>query len=208
LSAEVIFATAKVSAGNVVALRFLEAAGLCVVDVNLTFTVDAASIRGQTSLPVRAARPDDRMAVEDVAGTAFRFTRFHLDGVMPATLANRIKRAWAGNYFAGGRGDAMLVAEDDKGICGFLQAIERDGDAVIDLIAVDKRSAGAGLGTAMVAALARRPLKSGRSPKRLIVGSQAANAQACRFYEKLGFRLEVAAYVLHHHGASTVYPSD
>ncbi len=77
--------------------------------------------------------------MEDIAGHAFRFTRFHLDNVIPLSLAHRIKRIWAGNYFSGGRGTALLVAEDGDGACGFLRVLERGDAAVIDLFAVAPR---------------------------------------------------------------------
>lgn len=209
LAAEAIFATAKVPAQDVAALRCLEDAGCRVVDLNLTFSVAVGDVPCAKAAPaVRPARPEDSASIEDIAGTAFRFTRFHLDDVLPARLADRIKRAWAGNYFAGGRGTALLVAEDGAGVCGFLLVLERGDAAVIDLIAVAARAAGRGYGSALVAALGNAPLTTGQRPRRLIVGSQAANAPAIRFYEGLGFRVDAAAYVLHHHGNSRDYRAE
>jgi ribosomal protein S18 acetylase RimI-like enzyme len=208
LAAEPVFATAKVPAENVAALRFLEEAGCRVVDVNMTYGIGVEDLKRKDAGAARLARPEDRAGVEDVAGHAFRFTRFHLDNVIPLALAHRIKRIWAGNFFAGGRGTALLVAEDERGICGFLQVLERGDAAVIDLVAVVSRAAGRGHASAMIALLAKTPLTNGQLPRRIIVGSQAANIPATRFYENLGFRLEAAAYVLHHHGNRWSYPSD
>lgn len=208
LSAEAVFATAKVPAENVAALRFLEEAGCRVVDVNMTYAINVEDLPGRAAGRARLARPEDRAGVEDVAGHAFRYTRFHLDNVIPLSLAHRIKRIWAGNYFAGGRGTALLVAEDAEGICGFLQVLERGDAAVIDLVAVAPRAAGRGHGSALISVLAKTSLTNGQLPRRIIVGSQAANIPATRFYENQGFRLEAAAYVLHHHGSRWNYPAD
>lgn len=208
LGSDPVFATAKVPVTDLRSLHFLEDVGCRVVDVNLTFAVDASGLRGRRPAGVRAARLEDQPVVEEIAGSAFRFTRFHLDTAVPPALANQIKRAWAANYFAGGRGTALLLVEDAEGVCGFLQVLESADAAVIDLIAVAPRAAGQGHGSALVAALAAAPLTSGQPPRRILVGSQAANLPAVRFYEKLGFRLEAATYVLHHHGCSTDYRAE
>lgn len=209
LGSEALFATAKVPCEKVAALRFLEEAGCRIVDVNQTYAVDVGDLpRNRAAGTARPARPEDRAAVEDIAGHAFRFTRFHLDNVIPLSLAHRVKRIWAGNYFSGGRGTALLVAEDGAGVCGFLQVLERGDAAVIDLFAVTPRAAGRGHGSGLILALAKTPLTNGQLPRRVIVGSQAANIPATRFYENLGFRLEASAFVLHHHGCSLDYQSE
>lgn len=205
LASEAVFATAKVPAADIRSLHFLEDIGCRVVDLSLTLALEPADLQVGRPSGVRPARTEDQAAVEAIAGSAFRFSRFHLDEAIPQALAHRIKRAWATNYFSGGRGTALLLAEDADGVCGFLQVLESGDAAVIDLIAVAPRAAGQGRGSALVAALAAAPLSSGDLPRRILVGSQAANLPAVRFYEKLGFRLEAATYVLHHHGCSTDY---
>lgn len=207
LRTERIFATAKISADQVALLQALQAAGGYVVDVLLGFAApvnDIAAPNGQVR--VRAASATDEVAVRAIAGTAFRYTRFHLDPAIPNSLAGRIKAEWAANFFAGRRGDAMLLAEDRQGnIKGFLLALTTADSLVIDLIAVSADAAGGGMGSAMIAALAEQARQKGKH--QLHVGTQAANAAAARFYEKAGFRLHNAQYVLHHHGIDTEYPA-
>lgn len=194
------FATAKIPAAKTAAVHTLESFGFRTVDAALTFTTDAvaASPAGPS---VRFALAADRAAVEAIAGRSFRFSRFHLDPALPAALAHRVKARWAGNWFAGARGDGMVVAEDGARVAGFLQLLwAKDGRLVIDLIAVDEANRGRGLAAAMIGFAAVHGTGDARRPAGMVVGTQAANVASVRLYESLGFRLREAQFVLHHHG--------
>jgi len=183
---------------------YLQAAGFRVVDVSLQFEVNTADISGGEHGGVRAAKPADRDAVWDIAGRAFRYSRFHLDPYFPDEIAGRIKSEWVANWFSGKRGDALLVAEHEDRVVGFLLALVSHGKTVIDLIAVAPEQAGRGIGQALTRALKITPVGSNVQPV-IAVGTQAANIPAARFYEKLGFRLAGVGYVLHHHGNEPMY---
>jgi len=194
------FATAKVPASDPALVGELEQLGFHVVDAALTFAAEDLP-PAAASPAVRFAAPGDRGPVEAVAGSAFRYSRFHLDPRFPRELADRIKAQWAGNWFLGQRGDGMIVAEDGGRVAGFLQLLRgRDGPLVIDLIAVEERSRGRGLARAMIAHAAAHGTGDGRRTAGMIVGTQAANVPSVRLYESLGFRLRDAQFVLHHHG--------
>ena len=186
---------------NVAAVRALAEAGFYVTDVNVTFaaaTADIQAARGEVA--VMEARPDQQEAVLDIAGTAFRYSRFHLDPLLRAGLADRIKREWIRSYFQKARGDRLLVALVDDRPAGFLAALVADRPeetvAVIDLIGVARDRQGRGVGRALVAAFAE--CYRGRCP-RSEVGTQIANLPSLAFYEGLGFRLVGSQYVLHRH---------
>jgi ribosomal protein S18 acetylase RimI-like enzyme len=199
-----LFVTAKASATDVNAIRHLEDVGFRVVDTALTFDADELRERAATAsgYAIRWARPADRAGVIALAGHAFRFSRFHLDPMLPNAIADGIKAAWAGNFFNGLRGDAMVVAEDAGVIVAFLQLLRsNDGGMVIDLIAVAPEAARRGIASAMIALAWREGV-----PSSLRVGTQAANIASCRLYESLGMRLREAAVVLHHHGTGGSYP--
>lgn len=195
------FATAKLAAADTGSVEALQSFGFRVVDMALTLDADQVDAKGSDR--VRFARPEDRPAVESIAVSAFRFSRFHLDPHIPKALADKVKAAWAGNWFAGQRGDGMIVAENPGGeVAGFLQlrwaAEER---LVVDLIAVRPDSARKGLARAMIGLAQSRGTGDARLPRGMIVGTQAANVPSVRLYESLGFRLRDAKFVLHHHGA-------
>jgi ribosomal protein S18 acetylase RimI-like enzyme len=193
------FAYAKVPVVEIGTVWQLTDAGFRVVDTALAFE---GAIGGETDRGgVRFARDDDREPVAGIAAGAFRYSRFHLDPLIPGELADAIKAAWAVNYFEGKRGDGMVVAEHANRVVGFLQLLWSAPDhLVIDLVGVAPASQGRGIGRDMILYAARHGTGDGRLPSRISVGTQAANVPSVRLYESLGLRLREAQYVLHHHG--------
>lgn len=195
-----VFAYAKLKVQHISEVSQLTDAGFRVVDTALTFD---GAISGSPGDRVRFAEPEDSRAVSRIAGSAFRFSRFHLDPLVPNGIADTIKSAWAANYFEGKRGDGMVVAERNGCVAGFLQLIWSAPDClVIDLIGVDSAWQGQGIGRDMILYAACHGTGDGRVPAGMMVGTQAANAPSVRLYESLGFRLASAQYVLHYHGVA------
>jgi ribosomal protein S18 acetylase RimI-like enzyme len=195
------FAYAKCQVSRVDEVSALCDFGFRVIDTALTLegVVDFES--GYNDEAVRFANADDRDAVRAIAGQAFRFSRFHLDPLISVRIADEIKASWAGNYFAGRRGDSMVVAESNGEVVGFLQLLwGQEGILIIDLIGVVPKCQGQGFGIAMIRHAAMNGTGDDRKPTRMLVGTQAANITSVRFYESLGLRLRSAQYVLHFHG--------
>lgn len=192
------FAYAKLDVSQVKPLSRLTDAGFRIVDTALSFD---GTLSGSPGKQVRFARPEDRAQVSRIAGSTFRYSRFHLDPLVPRGVADTIKSSWAANYFEGKRGDGMVVAERDGKIAGFLQLLWAAQDRlVIDLIGVDPARQGQGLGREMILHAARHGIGDGRIPATISVGTQAANIPSVRLYESLGLRLRSAQYVAHRHG--------
>ena len=194
------FYQARVPADDVAAVQRLSALGFSVVDT--TLTLGRTPVPGSAPSSVVRAKPEHREAVVEIARTAFRFSRFHLDPEVPAELANRIKADWIESYFAGTRGEHLLVALADGRPAGFLAVIagEDAGKALrtIDLIAVAPSAQGRGLARALTGAFVA---ESARVCDEVRVGTQAANVPATRLYESMGFALVRAQYALHLHVA-------
>lgn len=193
-----VFVDAKIPVERPDLCAIVEARGFHLVDTNLTLRRQARRPNRPTpESRIRIARREDRPAVEAVARAAFVCSRFHLDPALPAALADEVKARWAGNYFDGGRGNQMIVAERNGTIAGFLQLIRgADGDLVIDLIAVSPADRGRGLAGAMIT-FAEAELDAVTS---LTVGTQLANLPSLRLYQGDGFRVVDARYVFHFHG--------
>jgi ribosomal protein S18 acetylase RimI-like enzyme len=185
----------RVPAQDVERLRQFEELGFRVVD--LTVTLEAATTMQATRTEgVRFAVPADRPAVADIAATSFKWSRLHLDPLIPKKTADRSRAEWASNFFAGKRGDAMVIAENDGAPAAFLLAVgPANGILTIDLIAARPASRRLGLGASCVRFAAREIAGT----ERLRVATQAANAGSLRFYEGLGFRTVASDYVLHLH---------
>ncbi|MFM7345227.1 MAG: GNAT family N-acetyltransferase [Tagaea sp.] len=199
-----VFVTAKLPAMAVAETIAFQDAGFRVVDTALVF---AGALAAAQPSGVRKSVAGDRAGVEALARVAFTTSRFHLDPAFPKPLAGAIKAAWAANFFAGKRGDLMLVAERDGTVEGFLLALRGPGAWAVDLIATDPAARGRGIGRRLMARLAAEPV-DGAPPSRIRAGTQAANAAALGFYARLGFAIERAEFVLHHHGAGGPYPEE
>jgi ribosomal protein S18 acetylase RimI-like enzyme len=185
---------ARVDVADTEAVARMTANGFGVVDVSLTLAT-----RRLVETPhelVQPARPEQRQALVDIAGRCFRFSRFHMDPLIPDELADNVKREWIRSYVEGRRGIELLAAVDGGDAVGFLAVLESEGSRVIDLIGVAPEAQGRGIGRALVACFVERHTAPGRD---LRVCTQAANVPSVRLYESLGFSLASAAYVLHLH---------
>jgi len=187
--------TCKVPAEDVVTGAALAEAGFRVVDVNVTL-----ERRGDvcaSGAPVAPATASQHEALLEIAGSCFRYSRFHLDPLIPREVADRVKREWVRSYVEGRRGIELLASADGQRPNGFLAVLEApDGARVIDLVGVAPDTQRQGIGKALVVEFVRRHADGART---LRVGTQAANIPSLRLYEKLGFRTVSAAFVLHRH---------
>jgi ribosomal protein S18 acetylase RimI-like enzyme len=195
------FYYAKVDTRQVPAVRHLARRGFAVVDTNVVFSRDGSPARPFSSPEVTVHdQPDasDHQGLLDIAGSAFRYTRFHLDDQVGVPMAGAIKREWVRSYLEGRRGDRLFVARLGGRPVGFLAALQASSSgrraAVIDLIAVATEHQGRRVGTALTAAFIEHYR---RSVDLLEVGTQVANAGSVRLYESMGFRLDRSQYVLH-----------
>jgi GNAT superfamily N-acetyltransferase len=188
------FYFSKVAVDRIADVQALGSLGFTVVDTNVTFELTREL--PVPSLDVGEIRPGEENAVLAIAGSAFRYSRFHLDPQIDLDLAHLVKREWIANYVKRLRGEPLLVVRDADRPIGFLAPIMAHDTAVIDLVAVATDSHGKGAGSALVAAFANRYRGMPR-----IVGTQVANVPSIRLYTKLGFALAKSAYVLHLHHA-------
>jgi dTDP-4-amino-4,6-dideoxy-D-galactose acyltransferase len=200
------FFSAKIPTLNVGAVTKATRAGFFVVDVNVTFdwdkTTDGAlgnHAGGNSKTTIEAAGSDDTLAIEEVAGNCFTFSRFHLDPAIGLDRANKVKRQWARNACRG-RASIVYVARQQGNVSGFLAVLESKSgggrDAVIDLVGVDATHQGRGVGRALSRMFVEQ--WQGRAD-RLRVGTQISNIPAMRLYESMGFRVTETSYVLHAH---------
>jgi GNAT superfamily N-acetyltransferase len=138
--------------------------------------------------------------VLEIARSSFRFSRFHLDPLIPLESAHQIKHDWILNYLLRKRGEHLWVASVAGRPAGFL-AVIAGNDAgrryrAIDLIGVAPAYQGQGIGQALVAYF----IDTYRDHSDfLLVGTQIANLPSIHLYQKLGFSLVKSAYVMHLH---------
>jgi|CXWL01.1.fsa_nt_gi ribosomal protein S18 acetylase RimI-like enzyme len=196
------FVYAKLPPAEVALLQRLEGAGLRMVDVNVQLALDGANAAAGAVGPmaVAVASSEEGVLARDIAGRCFRYSRFHLDPQVARPTADAIKREWITSYCRGARGAELLVAKAEGAVLGFLAVLVADTadgrTAYIDLIGVDAAAQRRGAADALVRAFINRWTgKAGR----LAVGTQLANLPSLALYQKHGFRVVNASYVLHGH---------
>lgn len=185
------FCYAKISESDTLQSQNLEAAGFTRVETLLTYEKQPSG-NGIADPRLREARPTDRERVKQIAGCSFRFSRFHVDPGFGQGAGDRIKEAWAENFFRGVRGDRMLVAEESGNLAGFILLLEKPDGVVVDLVAVDPAFQGKGVGTALL-------LGAEAKGRRISAGTQQANLASCRLYQKCAYTVGKSERVFHLH---------
>lgn len=197
---------AKIDTTRIEVVKLLGAIGFYVVDVNVTFGLDK-----QDAPPRVLPKPGSRCRIGEsqakqheevleIARSSFRYSRFHLDPLIPLEIANQIKHDWILNYLLKKRGEHLWVATVDGRAAGFLAVIAGNDAAkryhAIDLIGVAPAYQGQGIGQALMAFFIDFYL----APSDFLqVGTQIANLPSIRLYQKCGFSLIKSAYVMHFH---------
>ncbi|MCH8967514.1 MAG: GNAT family N-acetyltransferase [Planctomycetes bacterium] len=198
------FAYAKTAVDFMSGIRSLTRMGFTLVDTNVLFSKPIGQpdcAPGKYEIQPAIAAHEDQVAA--VAFSSFEFSRFHLDPLIPNELANRVKAEWTRSYFRGQRGDQMTVATLDGVVAGFVMLIDcDDGTRTIDLIAVDRRHRGRGVARGMISHVEAHS----EGFTRIRVGTQLANIPSIRLYARLGFVMDEAHYVFHHHQAEGCRP--
>jgi GNAT superfamily N-acetyltransferase len=190
------FCFAKVPAADVASVAVLEGAGFRLLDTLVTLERAADPAPAAPRVEVRLAEPRDRDTVLDIAGSCFRFSRFHQDPQIGVQTAHAVKRAWVANCLDGERGREVLVALDQGRPAGFLAVLLAQEVAIIDLIGVATQCQRRGIGAALVDAFVGRWRTRAA---RLRVGTQEVNGPSLRLYQTRGFLPTGRTSVLHAH---------
>ena len=191
----------KVDCSNVSNLRAFENSGFKIIEENITLEKkgEASNVKepfwDRQQYEIRWAQDEDRNFVEDIAQKSFYHDRFHQDPKIDNSVADEIKRQWAGNFFLGKRGDAMIVATFNNQPVAFLLLLLTKKHSVIDLIAVSRDHRKKGLSKQMI----NYALKNFSANTRWLVGTQSTNIPSVRLYESLGFQNIGSQHVLHWH---------
>ncbi|MBM3993187.1 MAG: GNAT family N-acetyltransferase [Planctomycetes bacterium] len=142
---------------------------------------------------VSPATPDDIPGCMEIARVEFHHDRYHADPEIDRGAADRLKAQWVKNSMLG-RADAVFVTRDDVGPSGFLLCNRTADKAIIDLIAVAKRSRGKGLGMAMIGAALQH--YSGVAAT-MLVGTQAENLASLALYRRCAFVPSMRSLTFH-----------
>lgn len=132
----------------------------------------------------------------DIAVQSGAYSRFKLDTHFKKDDYKKLYIKWIHNSVAKKSADAVLIYGPAKNPEGFITLIYKDKLAQIGLIAVDAASQNKGIGKALINAAEYFALKKRITTLQVI--TQTENRNACKFYEKRGFKKDAIIYTHHH----------
>jgi hypothetical protein len=189
----------RLDASAVPSLDIFCAAGFFPVD--LSEEASTSRLRPE-SMPkprfgVRIAASEDHADILRIAGTAFRFGRYHTDPRFPRELADKRYVQWVRNALASTEaGDSVFVLGSATQRLGFFHVVLTNGAADLRLAAADPESpVGLGLALYSETILALH----GLGARRFVTKVSAANIGIMNLYASLGFRFSKPEYILHWH---------
>lgn len=196
--------SARVDASDLSSLHVLEEAGFLTVDGLLTFAIDLkapSAVEPVNDIKIRLATADDAAAAAALARTAYVYDRFHADPFIDGELADELHAAWVRNSCDGTAADAVLIAEDESGLLGFVTC-KIPGDAghnssrrgTLVLVATDPEARGRRVGCSLTMAALEWFRQNGCET--VEVGTQLSNIPASRLYQTCGFQLRATSVTL------------
>lgn len=196
-----VFIFSKILPHNIDCIKFLEETHFHLIDTNINFIKPLLQpiSSQQENFIIRQATSHDEHDTFEIAKSAFRLSRFHLDNMFTPILANTIKLEWVKNFFKGLRGQFLVVAQDKtKKIVGFTLLIENPSNSslIIDLIAVHPHFQRKGIAREMLHYI---NINFYQKYRNIEVGTQICNKSSIKFYESCGFKYKESKYVFHYH---------
>lgn len=194
----------RVNSSDLSTLHVLEEAGFITVDGILTFALELKDHRCPERVHdfvIRLATPDDALQAAALARTAYIYDRFHLDPFIDRERADELHANWLRNSCSGKAADAVLIAEDQSGLMGFVTCKLSGGDdknsertGTIVLVASAERARGCGVAYELT--MAALEWFRAKGCLTVEVGTQLSNIPASRLYQKCGFRLKATSISL------------
>jgi len=130
-----------------------------------------------------------------LAFQAGEYSRFKIDRNFKNNEFEKLYEKWMENSLKGVIAKDVLVYIEGNVELGVVTIGEKNGKADIGILAVDKNSRGKSIGTKLVNAAFSLIKKWGFNQIQVV--TQRKNEIACRFYERIGFRIERIENVYH-----------
>lgn len=181
------FVYTKIPLENLTEMNALIKQGFNLVEVLVLFEQKIPVVYKQSSIDIGLVRSEEKTAVVNIAKNAFITSRLYQDARISHSIASQIKGDWVSNFFHGLRGDRMIVARVDNEIAGFLLLVNA---TTIDLIAVSPDHHRKNIASTMIA-------YANQHYGLLKAGTQLNNKASIAMYEKCGFMMKHAHFVLH-----------
>lgn len=156
------------------------------VDLNVRFQkeVKTKDYIGSTNTYIQNNLTPNEQIIK-ISKEAFKYSRFDNDPHLKFVSFKDVYTEWTKNSFC--KSDKYFVVNEvDKNITGYLIFKMSTNGGQIELIAVDKKYQGLGVGSSLIAAM--EEFMVNLDAKSIIVGTQINNYSAIDFYFKNGFK--------------------
>jgi len=122
-------------------------------------------------------------------------SRFAVDPAISREKYEGMYLSWLANSLNKTMADEIFVVKEDGKIVGMVTAADKQGKGNIGLLAVDHKARRKGYGKALVSKVLHWSAEQGLLEASVV--TQRANVEACRLYERCGYRLESVRYFYH-----------
>jgi RimJ/RimL family protein N-acetyltransferase len=176
----------------------LEAAGFRFIEMLYLPELEllqGASASTDVGIEVRRATAADLPRVLEIAGSAFRNERFHVDPRLPTELADRRYRHWAASSLAHPSQRLFVVCEGSTAVAFFVTEDMADGTCYWHLNAVAPELQGRGYGRKAWSAMIDHAAANGA--RRVRSSIAARNHRVLNLYARLGFRFPAPLMTFH-----------
>ena len=165
------------------------------VDTNIQFQILINSKKTEQYYPINNCFPKNEIIIQ-IAKDSFNYSRFFNDPYLDIELSKEIYMKWVENSFQK-EDKYFIIAKEDNIVFGFiLFSYNNNQEIVIELISLDKKSQGKGIGTKLINTLINKAQLNDVS--KIKVGTQIDNLQAMNFYAKKGFSICAKSSIYHY----------
>lgn len=172
-----------------------EAIGAELVDEKVLYS-KICQKREKSSEVMLYGLPEPTESLYELALVSGEFSRFRLDKRLPEGSYEHLYRKWIENACPReGSNKRILVYVEDNIPRGMITVDFKDDYAQIGLVAVDPQYQHQGIGTKIMSTLERGLFEEGVMT--IDVATQKANMDACRWYEKNGFKVKSVTPIYH-----------
>lgn len=164
-------------------------------DMNIQFMKileDKPSYQDDKTYVVNNLSRNDQIV--QIARESFQYSRFFNDPTLPEKQARNIYLHWTECAF-GQENKYFVISEREGQIAGYILFSMDSDNIIIELIAVDDKYQGQGIGKILIHTLELFVIDEGI--KKIKVGTQVNNVSAAQFYSKLGFTYVSCASIYH-----------
>ncbi len=142
-------------------------------------------IEGPTDLEAIRATAQDMGFVEQIAGSAFRNERFHVDPRLDPALGDRRYRQWVRNSLNHPNQELHVIRDRNEPVAFFITELLKDGTCYWHLNAVSPEAQGQGYGRRAWQTMLQQARQSGANKVQTSI--VARNHRVLNLYARLGF---------------------